>query len=213
MECCERSKQTKVRSERSQPTLERSRGGSRRLPSHLDASERRQYNAVVDSPAKLSHNDAAGEAGECDAIPRGCFRMKTVSRAGLLTITLLLAFALAFALFMLNKPMGTGSTSYADDWMERLSDISSPDEAQRKYDDVAVKRFEHGEWIVGVCRDSHASMFGGTIVTRDSRGNTRAFFGHVCGSSFLKATFTRANDIDAVYGALLNGCRFREHKR
>lgn len=48
--------------------------------------------------------------------------------------------------------------------------------------------FASGEWVVGLSHDSHAPFGGGVLVVRDSRGATRAFTGHVCGSGALERT-------------------------
>ena len=81
--------------------------------------------------------------------------------------------------------MGTGSPEYASQWRDIFEGISSPEIAQARYPEVQARRFPNGEWIYGVCRDSHEHQDGGTVVVKDSGGNIHAFFGHVCGSEFL----------------------------
>lgn len=82
---------------------------------------------------------------------------------------------------------GQGDAGYAQKWRERLEPLADPEEACGRYPEVVAEKFENGEWIFGVCDDSHRSHWGGTIVVKDSRGQVRALFGHVCGPSFLKA--------------------------
>ncbi len=82
--------------------------------------------------------------------------------------------------------MGKGSSLYAKKWTKKLRAIDSITMAKSKYPNIFSFLFEDGQWLVGVCSDSHASPWGGTIVIHDSKRNTHSFFGHVCGSEFLK---------------------------
>jgi hypothetical protein len=83
------------------------------------------------------------------------------------------------------SPMGVGSVRHATEWRERFRTLSKPEAAKRAYPEIVEKRFDNGEWIFGICEDSHTSPEGGTIVVKDSNGRIRAFFGHVCGSTWL----------------------------
>ncbi|HBF34137.1 TPA: hypothetical protein DDW35_06200 [Candidatus Sumerlaeota bacterium] len=117
-----------------------------------------------------------------------------------------------FFIVLIFPPMGEGSRLSAKKWMRNFSNISTPRQAQKTYPSVVVKTFENGEWVFGICKDSHSSMFGGTVVVKDSRGTVRAFFGHVCGGNFLRgAILSRENNIDDVYRRL-NACHFQEYK-
>jgi hypothetical protein len=63
--------------------------------------------------------------------------------------------------------------------------IPDPDTALRLHPDWAVIRCDNGEWLFGYGLDSH-SFFRrekGTLVTKDSHGRVRIYFGHVCGEN------------------------------
>jgi hypothetical protein len=49
--------------------------------------------------------------------------------------------------------------------------------------DALIVSFPDGKWIACAYRDSHYGWGrgGGTVVSRDSDGVVRVFFGHVCG--------------------------------
>src|SRR5262245_43434026 len=66
-----------------------------------------------------------------------------------------------------------GSPQYAAKWRTAFEGVGDPEEAQRRYPEAAAKRFENGEWVFGVCRDSHTYQDGGTIVVKDSTGAVR----------------------------------------
>lgn len=117
--------------------------------------------------------------------------------------------------WMLFKPMGEGSPRYARKWMARLASIESVAQAARELPEAVTHRFEDGEWVVGVCKDSHGSPWGGTIVVKDSRGEVRAFFGHVCGPGFIKMILSRMradqrDDLDGFYETI--GRSFEEYE-
>lgn len=86
-------------------------------------------------------------------------------------------------------------------WKQYLEQIGGPIEAKRGHTEVAVRVFPDGEWVMGLSWDSHdtTSPNGGTVVVRDSRGRTRAFFGHVCGPQMLENIFQGFPTLDAVY--------------
>ncbi len=97
--------------------------------------------------------------------------------------------------------MGEGSPEYARQWGRVLRGIPDPESAKASVSEISVKRFENGEWIIGISYDSHASPAGGTIVLRDSTGRVRAFFGHVCGPApdFLKNALADTTSLADVY--------------
>ena len=110
---------------------------------------------------------------------------------------------------------GTGSVESAQKWAKRFANLHSIDAAHKKYPDIVVFRtFPNGEWIYGICEDSHSSPWGGTIVIRDSKRNIRCFFGHVCGPGFLNSilNFSPPENINSVYSKLLQNCNFEEYK-
>ena len=58
---------------------------------------------------------------------------------------------------------------------------------------LTLLTFTNGGWIVLRSANSHGDISGGTVVTHDSKGATRVFFGHVCGSETLRgATLEQA---------------------
>jgi len=92
-------------------------------------------------------------------------------------ITVVIVFVvLAFAIPAIN---GDGSRWLARRWIKRFADVDSPSEALEKYR-VGHREFADGSWIVATALASHGNPFGGTVVTKDSTGRTRVFFGHVC---------------------------------
>ena len=58
--------------------------------------------------------------------------------------------------------------------------------------------------MIGIAQNSHGlfSRGGGTIVVKDSRGDIRAFFGHVCGPRYLHTFFRDAPDLDRFYARM-----------
>ena len=76
-----------------------------------------------------------------------------------------------------------GSASTAAEFERVLTAIQSPAEAEKLDPAPAVFRFESGEWVAVLARDSHGGRFsgGGTVVVRDSTGAIAWFHGHVCG--------------------------------
>lgn len=81
---------------------------------------------------------------------------------------------------------GTGSMAEAVRLRAILEPIPDPEAGRGCDPEFSFHRFPNGEWVMGIARDSHASLSryrgGGTVVMKDSRGRVRCFFGHVCGS-------------------------------
>lgn len=126
--------------------------------------------------------------------------MKTRTRKTVNLILLIIVFLIAICILCpeLLLPMGAGSEYYAEKWTKRFQTLNSVAEAKAKYSNVAAREFPNGEWIFWVSSNSHGNPWGGTIVTRDSRGITKAFFGHVCGFAVLQG-----ESLDEVYEDLL----------
>ena len=97
-----------------------------------------------------------------------------------------------------------GSPELAAEWQAELSRYRTPEEAQAADPDVIVLRFDNGEWVFGRCQSSHGmwKRGGGTVVVKDSKGQVRAFFGHVCGEGMLGATWERTS-LDRYYDVTL----------
>ena len=98
---------------------------------------------------------------------------------------------------------GTGSMAEAQKLRPRVAAIPGPDSLPAGDRDYRALRFPNGEWVVGVATDSHALFAeytgGGTVVTKDSRGRVRCFFGHVCGKGAAlspEAPSARAKSLD-----------------
>lgn len=105
-----------------------------------------------------------------------------VARARLRKVALLPVVLLVLAALALPAlPLGTGSENYARRWSERFGSVSSIRAARAAFPEVGSRDFENGEWIFFVSDDSHGDPWGGTVVAKDSRGDVRAFYGHVCG--------------------------------
>jgi hypothetical protein len=104
---------------------------------------------------------------------------------------------------------GKGSRKYARRWREQLLACVSLDEVKQRFNcwtferadggytymqasdmvkgrtSALVKAFPDGRWLACAYADSHFAPGGGTVVTRDSDGVTRVFFGHVCGGIII----------------------------
>ncbi len=135
-----------------------------------------------------------------------------VSAAGVLA--LLACGALAFWVLgpTLFLGYGEGSPAHAQRWKEAFEGLPDPETAQSQYPEVVAKRYANEEWIFGVCEDSHSSPWGGTVVVKDSRGQVRAFFGHVCGSRALEIGLQQSDSLDDFYHSdWLRGFGFAEH--
>ena len=118
--------------------------------------------------------------------------------------------------------LGTGSYKHARLWREKLATCDSLDDVRRqfrcgKYRDLSggsyqyvedpnankdgiaralVYEFRNGDWLAMAYASSHNTWGGGTVVTRDNRGDIRVFFGHVCGDPFVPG-----ESLEEVYAA------------
>lgn len=117
------------------------------------------------------------------------------------------ALLLAFVLYVASWfHMGTGSRIFARVWRKQLLACHSLDEVKQHFNCITlenttrvdvtkpkfgrpwalIKSFPDGRWIACAYGDSHGGWGGGTIVTRDSSGETHIFFCHVCGEVYAK---------------------------
>jgi hypothetical protein len=90
-------------------------------------------------------------------------------------------------MFAVSAGSSLGSPELAAEWRDHLAQYPDPDTASAADPEVIVLRFRNGEWVFGRSQNSHGVWYrgGGTVVVRDSSGQTRAFFGHVCGGGQL----------------------------
>ncbi len=113
--------------------------------------------------------------------------------------------------------MGKGSRAYASQWVERLAVCRTLADVTNRFEclDVTGKdgrigwdnagnrltllTFPNGGWMVLRTLNSHGHIQGGTLITHDSTGTNRVFFGHVCGSETLKG-----NTMTEAYSNLLS---------
>ncbi len=105
-----------------------------------------------------------------------------------------------------------GSAELASEWKANLEPLTvSADDLRKDHPDLEVVLFSNGEWVIGTDKNSHGlfARGGGTIVVKDSRGQIRAFFGHVCGPHYLQTFFRDITDLDRFY-ARMNQFRFTE---
>lgn len=118
-------------------------------------------------------------------------------------------------------PMGKGNMRYARKWKQRLDRCVTLADVTNNFqcldvtgrnigwsttgDRLILLTFTNGNWIVLRCANSHENPWGGTLVTRDSTGKTRVFFGHVCGAETL-----RGNSFDEAYSNLISHMDRRE---
>jgi hypothetical protein len=113
----------------------------------------------------------------------------------------------------LTRITDSGSPELAEEWRAELAPLSSPEEAVQKNPRIQVRHFDDGSWVFGLCQDSHRGnqRGAGTLVVKDSRGEVRAFFGHVCGWLYLELGAPKAPDLDEFYRRLPMH-RFVEYK-
>lgn len=144
-------------------------------------------------------------------------RLKRVAKYVFIRVTVLLILSW-FLWIAAEKLVGMGGESeeYAEKWSENLAGIDSLSALKDEYRDLFVHEFQDGGWIAGVCSDSHGNFDGGTIVLKDHTDVIRSFFGHVCGSSFLRGIFALAENResespDDIYDYLINVEDFREY--
>ncbi len=120
------------------------------------------------------------------------------------------AFLFVVMVFSSNN---RGSPELAAEWKAELEACRDPEEASQRLPRAFTKRFADGEWVIGLAQDSHGAWRrgGGIVVVKDSRGDVRAFFGHVCGEHAFARGYD-ASSLDKFYNRLLEGDIFAEHK-
>lgn len=88
-----------------------------------------------------------------------------------------------------------------------MEPIPDPDAALQLHPEWAAVRFPSGEWLFGCGVNSHGFGPGhGTLVLKDSRGQVRIFFGHVCGENdWVYYRHADVHSPDALYARLTEG--------
>jgi hypothetical protein len=128
-------------------------------------------------------------------------------------VLFLLLCSAAFIYFNFLDGYGTGSPEEAAKMRMKLESITSPEAGIGCDREYIWKRFDSGEWVLGICRDSHAfwgKYTGGTVVLKDSRGKTGTYFGHVCGHAPMEMPMHRAYSLDEFYTELLKYTPLKE---
>lgn len=101
-----------------------------------------------------------------------------------------------------------GLPSAARQLKTEMEAIPDPDTALEHHPDWAAVRFKNGEWVFGHGVNSHDlfQVGRGTAVVKDSRGQVRIFFGHVCGRNgpleMFSSGLLRANTLEEFYHEL-----------
>jgi len=135
---------------------------------------------------------------------------KTVKRMTVVVLVLFFGFfvGMPFLHGLFGPPrMGTGSYKHARLWRDKLAACDSPDDIRGQFNcgkfesmsggayryvrdpntykegqtSALLCEFPGGQWLAAAYASSHGHWGGGTVVTRDSTGCIRVFFGHVCG--------------------------------
>ena len=97
-----------------------------------------------------------------------------------------------------------------------LSVVATPEEAEAVIPGCGTVRLPSGEWVTGVGVNGHSwKRAKDTLVVRDSRGQVRAFVGHVCGPRWMPGYFPPNHpdfpNLDAFY-AFLTETGFTEYR-
>lgn len=110
----------------------------------------------------------------------------------------------AFYMYLAMGISDRGSTRLATEWRAKLRAFPSYEQAKQHDPEIQGRQFRNGEWVFGYARDSHDLWHrgGGTLVVRDSRGNMRVFFGHVCGPEPYFFSNPQTRNLDEFYGDL-----------
>ncbi len=141
--------------------------------------------------------------------------MKRRTKVVLIALPILVVIGVPMTFFALwfaaASGSDRGSPELAREWREQFSQYKTRDEAHAADPNVKVIGFDNGEWVFGRVQDSHGIWLrgGGTLVAKDSNGETHAFHGHVCGGDFLKRVSRSNSSLESFYTGL-SECGFRE---
>lgn len=141
-------------------------------------------------------------------------RVNRVMFVVFLVLTLPIVGVVGFIWLGMSTSGGQGSMDEAIKLRPTVEAMAEPSKTfrSRETDEFGI-RFENGEWLTGVAKDSHALygewFGGGTVVLKDSRGRVRCFLGHVCGRGAMVPYLVTAGSLDACE-AKLNGGTLQE---
>ena len=139
--------------------------------------------------------------------------MRTRTRILLIAtpIVLVLLAAVAFSIVAAGVS-DQGSPELAAEWRDELAAFETPQDATLKDSTIEHVKFDNGDWLIGRAQDSHGMWRrgGGTVVVKDSNGETHAFFGHVCGGGFISWGFGEHADLQSFYARVTEN-RFHEY--
>ncbi|HQR09130.1 MAG TPA: hypothetical protein PLN21_20075 [Gemmatales bacterium] len=143
-------------------------------------------------------------------------RLGKVIWCTVILLVLVIFSSIAYFAFYYFTSGGSGSPEEATRLRAIVENIISPEAGEGIHFEYAAKRFKNGEWVLGIGRDSHAWMSsyrgGGTIVVKDSRGQVRCFFGHVCGPGGHDVYMLKASSLDDFYKRLGEYKTFTEYQ-
>jgi hypothetical protein len=108
-------------------------------------------------------------------------------------------------MYYIIRSNNAGSVEEAVKLKNIIEPITIPESGVGCDPDYAYHRFDNGEWVMGIGRNSHGSSVGGTVVLKDSRGQVRFFVGHVCGPSGHMTLVDFTANLDEFYKSLVTG--------
>ena len=115
-------------------------------------------------------------------------------------LALVILSPVAFFAIYVAASLGSdqGSPVLAGEWRKELDKYATPEDAVKADPTIQVVKFKNGEWLFGRSQNSHGIWLrgGGTMVMKDSRGEIRAYAGHVCGPRFLSSGWGSREDAD-----------------
>jgi hypothetical protein len=130
-------------------------------------------------------------------------------------VVLIVAPSVVALFFLLVASTGTGSPEGATRLWALVAPIPDPESGQGCDPEYGYKWFPNGEWVLGISRDSHGILCkfngGGTVVFKDSRGQIRCFFGHICGPGGHRSLLHQPKSLDELYDKLTNSYLFTEY--
>jgi hypothetical protein len=111
-----------------------------------------------------------------------------LSRGFIITI---ISIPAIFIIWVLISPivMGSGSEGHCKNLKSDLMHYSVIDLKAKYGNSLNIITCEDGS-VIGLCEDSHSSVFGGNMAVRISETEVVTYMGHVCGPRFLEVWFS-----------------------